>query len=153
MPEQYRRSFTVRWGEVDTLGHMGNVAYLDKCVDVRFGYFASQGVKAGELLAGGVGPVVRRDEVDYFRELKFQERYDVDLCLAGISPDGSRFRLRNVFYRADGKRAARVVSSGGWLDLAQRRLVAAPEPILRALLALPRTEDYADLESSLRPNR
>ncbi len=146
----YRPAFTVRWRDVDALGHMANTAYLDVCVDVRFGFFAAHGAAGAELLAARVGPVVRLDEVEYFRELRFQDAYEVDFELDGMSDDGSHFRLRNRFYRATGERAAEVRSTGGWLDLERRRLIAAPPAILDALLALPRTRSFETLESSLR---
>jgi acyl-CoA thioester hydrolase len=148
--QTFRKSCTVGWRDVDALGHMANVAYLDTCVDVRFAYFASRGLSGPEMLALGIGPVVQRDEVDYYRELRFQESYEVDLELAGLSDDGSHFRLQNRFFRADGKLAAQVVSTGGWMNLAKRQLVAAPEPVLSALLALHRSETFEPLKPSAR---
>ena len=150
MSDVWRMRFEVDWRSVDALGHMANTAYLDRCVDVRFGYFGSRGVDASRMLAERVGPVVRRDQVDYFRELKFRDPYEVDLRIDGLSADGSHFRLANRFWRGDGKRAAQVVSEGGWLDLERRALIAPPRPILDALEALERTGEFETLESSLR---
>ena len=129
---------------------MANTAYLDVCVDVRLGYFASRNVGPEFLVARGIGPVVRRDEVDYYRELVMGEAYSVDLTLAGISDDGSRFRLRNRFLKEDGTLTAVVTSTGGWLDRDARKLVVPPDAILDALLALPRTDDFESLRSSVR---
>ena len=119
----YQASFTVRWGDLDANGHMANTAYLDTCVDVRFGYFAQRGITEAEMRKYQIGPVVRRDEVDYYRELRFLEPFTVDMVLAGLSDDASRFSIQNRFLRGDGKLVARVVSTGGWLDLGARRLV------------------------------
>lgn len=149
--EPYRQSLTVRWADLDSNGHMSNTAYLDACVDVRFGYFTHRGVPPAEIARMGIGPVVRRDEVTYHRELRLHEIYEVDLRLAGISDDGSHFSIANSFARGDGKLAAVVVSTGGWLDLSTRKLTTPPAAIVQALLALPRTEDYRALQSSLRP--
>lgn len=41
------------------------------------------------------------------------EPFTVALLLSGDSLDGSRFRLRNEFFREDGQPAARVTSTGG----------------------------------------
>jgi acyl-CoA thioester hydrolase len=73
------------------------------------------------------------------------DRAVVRLELAELSPDGARFRLRTTFVRADGRTAATVTSTIGWLDLGERRLTTPPED-LRALVAdLPRTDDFTEL--------
>jgi len=146
----FEKSFEVNWASLDSIGHMANTAYLDVCVDCRFAYFESQGFPPAEFFRNRVGPVVRRDEVEYFRELRMLQRFTVSLSLAGVSPDASRFRLRNEIRREDGEVAARVTSQGGWLDLDKRRLVVPPEALARAVLALERTDDFAPLESTLK---
>jgi acyl-CoA thioester hydrolase len=146
----FERTFHVSWAHMDVNGHMANTAYLDIAVDVRFMYFASQGFPASEFARLRIGPIVRRDEVDYYRELHLLEPIRIDFQLAGISDDASRFRIRNEIYREDGQKAARVTSLGGWFDLAARKLVAPPEPLAAALRALDRSEDFEKLESSVR---
>ena len=146
----YQKAFEVPWAFLDAIGHMANTAYLDVCVDCRFAYFESQGFPPAEFFRNRVGPVVRKDEVEYFRELRMLDKFTVSLALAGVAPDASRFRLRNEIRRADGELAARITSSGGWLDLDKRRLVAPPEKLAAAVLALDRTEDFAPLESTVK---
>ena len=146
----FQKSFEVHWASLDPIGHMANTAYLDVCVDCRFAYFESQGFAPTEFFRHRVGPVVRKDEVEYFRELRMLERFTVAIMLAGVSPDASRFRLRNEIRRDDGELAARVTSQGGWLDLDKRRLVVPPEGLARAVLALERTEDFSPLESTVK---
>ena len=147
----FERSFHVAWAQLDSNGHMANTAYLDLVVDVRFMFFAEQGFPPEEFARRRLGPVVRRDEVDYHRELRLLDPLRVNLRLAGLSEDASRFRIVNEIFRGDGKLAARVTSLGGWFDLAARRLVAPPEDLARALGALERTPEFAALESSARP--
>ena len=138
------------WAHLDANAHMANTAYLDISVDVRMAYFASQGFAATEFARLRIGPVVRRDEVDYFRELHLVDPIRVTFMLAGISDDASRFRIRNEIYREDGQMAARVTSLGGWFDLAARKLIPPPELLANALRALDKTEDFEKLESSVR---
>jgi acyl-CoA thioester hydrolase len=54
-------------------------------------------------------------------------------------------RLRNEFFRADGKRAARVTSQGLWMNLQTRRPVVPPETVIAALRGLAHTGDYREL--------
>jgi acyl-CoA thioester hydrolase len=148
----FEKSFEVAWAMLDANGHMANVAFLDACVDTRFSYFISRGFTPADFVKHGIGPVVRRDEVDYFRELRLLQPFTVSFLLAGSSPDVSvsRFRLRNEVRRGDGELAARITSLGGWLDLRGRKLVAPPPELAAAILSLDRSDDYAELESSLK---
>ena len=139
------------WQDMDMNGHMRNTAYLEKAVDVRLSWFALCGFDSGEFARRRLGPVIMTDEVRYHREVGLLEPLRVTLALAGVAPDGSRFRLRNEFYRGDGQLAARVDSTGGWLDLAARRLIPPPAEIAASLEALGQTDDFSLLPSSLRP--
>ena len=145
---RFTRTFYVRWGDIDLNAHMKNTAYLDICPDVRMMFFAENGFSMRDFERLRIGPVILRDELDYSRELKLLDSFTVDLFLAGVSEDGSRFRIRNHFVREDGKTAARVTSTGGWLDLEARKLTVPPEKLLAALLSMPRSDDFETLPSS-----
>ncbi len=69
----------------------------------------------------------------------------VPIGCAGCGEDGRRFRLRNEFFAPDGQLAARVSTTGGWLNLAARKLTAPPEAVAAALAALARSDDYVVL--------
>jgi acyl-CoA thioester hydrolase len=88
--------------------------------------------------------------VDYLREVHLLEELTVTLELDGMSENGSRFRLANDFYKADGKPCARLRTEGGWLDLQARRLILPPADVLEALGRLTRTADFAVLPPSVK---
>jgi acyl-CoA thioester hydrolase len=138
------------WSDMDANAHMANVAYLNKCVDARMSFFEQCGFPVSEFAKRRIGPVVRRDEVDYFREVALLEPITVTLALGGCAVDGSRFRLVHEVLRADGKVAARIRTEGGWLDLSTRKLTAPTPDLMIALQRLPRSEDFEELQSSLR---
>jgi acyl-CoA thioester hydrolase len=124
---------------------MRNSAYLDRASDVRMMYFQAQGFPMSEFERLRFGPVIQRDEVDYLRELRLLEAITVNLQLAGLSADGSRFRMRNEFFRDGDTLAARVTSSGGWLDLGARRLAPPPRALADVLSALQRSDDFSEI--------
>ena len=148
--KRFVRTVWARWGDMDFNSHMRNTAYLDAAADVRLMFFGAHGFAARDFQRLRLGPVILRDELDYWRELHLHDAVEVELLVAGASEDGSHFRLRNDFTTPDGKRVARVTSTGGWLDLAARRLVAPPEALLAAMREIPLTEDFALLESRVR---
>lgn len=145
----YSKTLYAGWGDMDLNGHMRNTAFLDKAADVRTMFFAEHGFPVGEFRRLRFGPVVMRDEVEYLREAALLDELTVTLELAGMAADGSRFLIRNGILGPDGRLRARVTSTGGWLDLAARRLIAPPQALLAALQSLSRTADFVDLPSSL----
>jgi acyl-CoA thioester hydrolase len=140
----YARDFQAGWGTMDFNGHMRNTAYLDFAADVRLMFFAEHGFPIAEFRRLGIGPVVRRDEVEYRREVHLLQLFAVTFAVHRLSADGARFAIRNDFF-LEATLAARVTSSGGWLDLKARRLTAPPPALLAALQAAPRTEEFEAL--------
>ena len=147
MPTPFEVAIHARWPDMDQNGHMRTVAYLEVAEDSRMQYFASRGYSMDSFVRNRIGPVVTSDELSYRAELRLLDPAVVRLELAGLSPDGGRFRLRNTIVRKDGRTAATVTSTIAWLSLDERRLTTPPED-LRALIAdLPRTDDFAEMPS------
>jgi acyl-CoA thioester hydrolase len=142
----YEKTFFAGWGDMDFNSHMRNTAYLDKSADVRMMFFSENGFPMTEFVARRIGPVITKDEVEYFKEVGLLEAIRVTLSLAALADDGSRFVIRNEFLRADGTPAARVTSAGGWLDLSRRKLIAPPAELLEVLRILPRTDNFQVLQ-------
>ena len=146
----YTKTLYAGWADMDFNSHMKNTAYLDKTADVRQMYLMENGFPVEEFSRLRIGPVVMKDEVEYFKEVGLQQKITVTYALAGHAPDGSRFLLRHEVLRPDGKLAARVTSAGGWLDLDARRLVAPPPALFAAMDSLERTSDFVVLPSSIK---
>ncbi|MEY2740976.1 MAG: acyl-CoA thioesterase [Ilumatobacteraceae bacterium] len=134
-----------RWGEIDSNGHMRNVAYLDLASNSRMEFFNRHGYTLAEFFGAGIGPVVLRDEIDYRSEVRLAEELTIGHELAGMREDGSRFVLRTRFVKASGKVACTIASVIAFFDLATRKIVAPPDGLLQAILSLPRADDYAPL--------
>jgi acyl-CoA thioester hydrolase len=148
----FEKRLVAGWGDMDFNSHMRNTAFLDKSADVRLMFFAENGFSMEEFIRRKIGPVIRKDELEYFKEIQLLEEMRVTVTIAGLADDGSRFLIRNEFWRADEKLAATVTSAGGWLDLALRKLVVPPEGLLSALRLLPQTDDFQRLPSNIKPS-
>ena len=147
----YTKTLYAGWGDMDFNSHMKNTAYLDKAADVRQMFLIENGFPVEEFLRLRIGPVVMKDEVEYFKEVRLQQRVAVTYALAGHALDGSRFLLRHEIFRPDGELSARVTSAGGWLDLAERKLVVPPPALLSVMNSLEKTSDFKVLPSSIKP--
>ena len=146
----FEKKLIAGWGDIDFNSHMRNTAFLDKSADVRMIFFSENGFPMDEFIRRKIGPVIMKDEVEYFKEIRLLEQFRVTLALEGLAEDGSRFLIRNEFWRDDEKLAAKVTSLGGWLDLANRKLIIPPEGLLAALRSQPRTSNFQVLSSSIK---
>jgi acyl-CoA thioester hydrolase len=145
----FEKTLFAGWGDMDFNSHMRNTAYLDKSADVRMMFFSENGFAMSEFVKRGIGPVIFRDELLYFKEVRLLQPLRVTLAIAGLAGDGGRWSMRNEFHR-DATLVARVTSEGGWLDLGARRLTAPPPELLAALRSLPRTDDFQALPPTMR---
>ena len=150
MAEPFQAHFRAGWRAMDANGHMGNTAYLDFATDTRFRYFEANGYTARDFERTRIGPVVMRDATDYRAEIRLQEEFSVTFELMALSEDGSRFRIRNTFLKADGTVAAIVTTDAGWWSLESRRLVVPPPELSDAMARLTRTDDFEELPSSVK---
>lgn len=143
--DRYAKEFIAGWGMMDFNGHVANTAYLDLAADVRMSFFGEHGFPPSEFRRLAIGPVVQKDEVEYFREVGLHDRVTVTCAVLGMSADGARFVIENEILLASGQRAARVRSTGGWLDLQARKLIVPPPALLAAFLQVPRAPGFIEL--------
>ncbi len=146
MEKTYQKAFFASWGDMDFNAHMRNTAYLDKSADTRMMFFSENGFPVSEFSRLKIGPVILKDQIEYFREINLLDELKVTLSISGMSQDGGRWIMKNVFLNGDDKLLASVSSSGVWLDLTRRKVVPAPERLLAALNRLPKTEEFRILE-------
>lgn len=146
----FAKKLMAGWGDMDFNSHMRNTAFLDKAGDVRMLFLSEHGFPMSEFMRLKIGPVVMKDEIAYVKEVLLLEEITVTLSLAGLADDGSRWILRSDIIRPDGKLAARVNSTGGWLDLAARKLVAPPAGLMATWKVLVKTDDFQELPSSVK---
>lgn len=145
----FEQMLIVGWRDLDANAHMANTAYLDKSVDVRIAYMSACGITMAELRRRQVGPFAMKDELEYRREFGLQDTVTATLEVAGLADDGSRWRLRNAFFRGDDL-AAEVRTLGAWVDLTQRKLIAPEEDLRDVWRSLGRTDDFEVLPSMVR---
>jgi len=150
MKPQHSMTFLAGWADMDWNSHMANSAYLNKVVDARVLMLAERGFPLDEFVRLRLGIVIMKDELEYRREVKWMDEITITFNVAGLAPDGSRFKVENEIHRLDGELCAKVTSTGGFMNLDARKLVAPPESILQAYRSLPKTKDYVELPSSIK---
>lgn len=142
---RYTKEFLAGWGTMDFNGHMANTAYLNLAADVRMAFFAEHGFPPGEFRRLALGPVMQKDELEYFREIGLHDTITVSYAVLAMSRYGARFVVENEIWSAAGERAAVVRSTGGWLDLRARKLVGPPPELLAVFEQVPRAPSFVEL--------
>jgi len=150
---RYAKEFLAGWATMDFNGHMANTSYLNLAADVRMAFFAEHGFPPSEFRRLALGPVVRKEELEYFHEVGLHDTVTVTYALLAMSADGARFVVENEIWSADGERAATVRSTGGWLDLRARKLVAPPATLLAVFARVPRAPGFVELAPPTKSKR
>lgn len=146
----YEEHFAVRWSDLDANRHVRNTIFSELATHTRFRLLESHGFSQERFESLRFGPVMFREEIRYRRELRFGEDVTVSVLFAGLSLDGSQWRVHQEVTRADGKQAAVLTIDGAWIHLESRKLTRPPLELLELLQDLPRTRDFEVLRSVLR---
>jgi len=143
--ETFRHLIEVRWSDCDANQHVLHSTYAEFCTHTRIEWLRAHGFSFEQFQASAFGPVMFREWTEYYKELKMSERVTVEVRCAGLSHDGSRFRIRHDLYKEDGRLAAAHEVTGAWFDLKTRKLMVPP-PELRAIFEnLMKSDDFAEI--------
>lgn len=138
----FKVSFSTRWADFDPNNHMRHSAYNDYAAESRVRLFNAYGLSLIEFNKLNIGPVLFREETDFFKEITLSDDISVELLLKGFTENGERFKMQHKIYRGDGKLAAEINIYAAWMDLKKRKLTVAPKMIMDVLNQLDKTEDF-----------
>ena len=149
----FEKWFEAAWSDVDPYQHLRNSAYSDYASHTRFSYFAERGYPFSRFTELGVAPIIFKETLEYLKEIRLLQRFVINFRLAGLAPDGSRWRIFHEFFREDGAagdsaelvRSATITMDGAWLELARRRVAPPPSGMVVLFGDLPHTADFEEL--------
>lgn len=148
--QAFQEHFTARWADLDANRHLRNTLFSEFATHTRFRLLEAHGFPQAAFHAHRFGPVMFREEIRYRREVRFGDRITVNVLFAGLSADGSQWKVRQEVTREDGRQAAILTIDGAWIHLDTRRLVPPPPDLLEVIQRLPRTRDFEELRSVVR---
>jgi acyl-CoA thioester hydrolase len=147
-PQHFEKTYTARWADMDPNVHMRHSAYTDYAAQLRLEYLAEHGFPMQTFAKLSIGPILFREDTRFLKEIGLSEVIRVRGELAGLSEDGSRWRIVHTIFKADGRPAATITVDGAWMDLRLRKLTLPPADLVEAMKQLPRHETYADIVKS-----
>ena len=131
----FRKQIEVRWSDCDANQHMRHSAYADFCAHTRVGYMIKIGMTQEWLKAEELGPVLFKEETEYFRELFMGEMVEVTVEVGEPTGSAKSVQLINNVYRQNGELAARHKAVFGWFSMKERKVVELPDIVQRHMLA------------------
>src|SRR5215510_3208529 len=150
---EFSRTYAIKWADLDTNGHLRYSVYIDFAVDTQFRSIENHGFTPKKLMELGFGPVILRMETRYQREVTFDETVVDSLKLAGLSPDGARWKSRHDIVKSNGDMAATIKLEGVWVNVHTKQAIAPPADLLQILNSLPRTDEFETLRSFIRSKK
>ena len=147
----YRGTYEIRWSDLDANGHVNYAAYIDAAGDLRYRFFTEHGYPPQKFLEMGVGPVYTAIHAQFLREVRIAETVTITYALAGLSPNGGRWKVHHDVLKANGKKAVTIDLEGVILDLSTRKPVLPSAELARVFILIPRAEDFAVLPDTMRP--
>lgn len=146
MSESYSKTFETRWADLDANAHMRHSAYADYGAQARVGFLAEHGFTLDQFQKLQLGPILFREDLRFFREIRAFDIIRVTCEAVGISPNRKHWRIRHRIFRRDGELACTIDCQGAWFDLAQRKVVPAPAELQAVMDKMPRAGDFAEFE-------
>jgi len=144
--KKFIKKFRFRWHDIDANRHVANTSYTTICVDLRVQALQEYGLDQDYFDTHQMGPVVLNEKLHYISEVRPDEQLYVDMELAGRSKSSKFFNFAHHIYGEDGEIVFYMTTIISILDLKNRSLIDPPEPMLKLLDAIPRTEGYEELK-------
>ncbi len=119
---------TVRWGDMDAMGHVNNAIYFQYMESARVAFFERLGWGSRDMGPGRCGPVVVSQTFNYRQQLHYPAEIEV-----GIACSELRRRSYVLSYAIFPKGSADVIGDGStvlvWMDYALGQAVEVPANI------------------------
>ncbi len=125
---------TVRWGDMDVLGHVNNTNYFRYMEQTRIEWvYAQAQAHAGRPYDGGQGPVIVNASCDFLVPLVYPADLEVSMFLGnpGRTSVGSYYEIHSA-----GTKFATGAAKMVWIDVDSGRPVPLPEALAASLRAL-----------------
>jgi len=118
---------SVRWGDLDSMGHVNNAKYFTYCESARMSYFAA--VRMDEHReAGQHGPALAAASLNFRAQVRYPAELEVATRVTEIGR--SSFKMEyELLYRDTEDRVADGTGVIVWVDYATGRSIPLPEAL------------------------
>ena len=122
---------SVRWGDMDTMGHVNNAKYFTYCESARMSYFTAIRMTAHKE-AESHGPALAAANLNFRRQVRWPAELEVATRVTEIGR--SSFKMEyEIFHRGTGERVADGSGVIVWVDYGTGRSSPLPEGLKAAI--------------------
>jgi acyl-CoA thioester hydrolase len=143
--DPYSKNYEIRWSDIDANGHVNYAAYIDAAGDLRYHFFTAHGFPPERFEQLGVGPIYTAIHASFLREVRMGETVTITYALAGLSPQGARWKVHHDVLKSNGKKAVSIDLEGAILNLSTRRPALPTPELLQVFYLVPRTAVFEEL--------
>ena len=142
---EYSRNYQIRWSDLDANGHVNYSAYINAAADLRYHFFSERNFPPEKFVELGIGPVYTAIHARFLREVRMGETVTITYALAGLSPQGGRWKVQHDILRSNGKKAVSLEIEGAILNLTTRKLAFPTPELMQTFQLIPRAKDFGVL--------
>ncbi|MGA2504152.1 MAG: thioesterase family protein [Anaerolineales bacterium] len=146
--DPYFKNYEIRWSDIDANGHVNYAAYIDAAGDLRYHFFTAHGFPPERFEQLGVGPIYTAIHASFLREVRMGETVTITYALAGLSPQGARWKVHHDVLKSNGKKAVSIDIEGAILNLTTRHPSLPTPELLQVFNLVPRTTVFEDLSDT-----
>ena len=146
--DEYSCAYEIRLADLDSNGHVNYAVYIDAAGDLRYRFFAEHGFPPDKFVQLGIGPIYTDIHARFLREVRMGETITITYFLAGLSPEGRRWKVNHDFIKSNGKKAVSLDLEGAILDLTTRKSVQPTPELLRAFNLIPHSKEFEILSDT-----
>jgi acyl-CoA thioester hydrolase len=148
--DEYSKTYEIRWSDLDANGHVNYAVYINAAGDVRYHFFWEHDFPPERFEQLGIGPTYTAIHAEFLREVRLGETVTITFALAGLSPQGGRWKVKHDILKSNGKKAVHLEVEGVILDLTARKPTLPSPELLQVFQVIPRAKDFVELPESLR---
>ena len=135
----------ILWAQVDANRHLRHSAYADFAAQARSNMLNQFGLTTEAFEKHKIGPILFREELRYFREVRINEFVRVDVQVSAFNFQNGRFSITHQLYKSDNVLAATIDIDGAWLNLETRKLCNIPSDWFIIFAQLPKSKEYKEI--------
>jgi acyl-CoA thioester hydrolase len=142
---EYRKTFELRWADVDANQHVMHSKYYELGAHTRMSFLIENGYSTELMRERKIGPILFREECIFRKEIHAGEIVTVTLLLTQCKRDGSRWSARHQILKDNHVLAAEMHADLAWMDAVLRKLAVPPEAA-QLMIDLPKAPDFKWLD-------
>ena len=147
---EFVKKYEVSWEQLDPLGHLRAPVLLDYVLNTQMSWITHFGYGQAQLAAAGYDPVILKLEARYQHEALIGETIVDAPKMAGLSSDGSMWKIYHDVTKPDGTKVATAKLEGTWFNWKTKQAVAPEAELVGILMKVQRTANFESMRSIIR---